>query len=111
MRNITCIICPRGCAVTVDDNLTVSGNACKRGETYAIAECTNPTRTVTSIVRVENREDTMLSVKTEAPIPKGKMMDAMAQIRQTLVSAPVAIGDVIIDDLFGTKLIATGNVK
>ncbi len=111
MKNLTCIICPRGCAVTVDENLTVTGNACKRGETYAIAECTNPTRTVTSIVRVANREDTMVSVKTEAPIPKGKMMEAMAQIRAKTVSAPIAIGDVIIENLFGTNLIATGNVK
>lgn len=110
MRKLTCIICPRGCAVTVDDSLAVSGNACKRGEAYAIAECTNPTRTVTSIVRVDNRNDTMVSVKTAAPIPKDAMFDAMAQIRAKSVSAPVALGDVIFDDFYGTQLIATANV-
>ncbi len=111
MRTLTCIICPRGCTLTVDENLSVAGNACKRGEAYAIAECTNPTRTVTSIVRVENREDTMLSVKTAAPIPKDAMKDAMKCIRETAVSAPVTLGDVVLDDFYGTQLIATKTVR
>lgn len=111
MRTLTCIICPRGCTLTADENLSVTGNACKRGEAYAIAECTHPTRTVTSIVRVENREDTMLSVKTAAPIPKGSMKDAMKCIRETTVTAPVALGDVVLDDFYGTQLIATKSVR
>ena len=72
-RDMTCIICPRGCALKVEinsDNITVTGNGCPKGKQYAIDECTNPTRTVTSSVRVENREDTMVSVKTENPVPK-----------------------------------------
>ena len=65
-RNLTCIICPRGCALTVEgekDNLVVTGNACPKGKQYAIDECTHPVRTVTSIVRVANRVDTMVSVR------------------------------------------------
>ena len=112
-RKITCIICPRGCLVDVeqkDGKFTVSGNSCPRGEKYAIAECTNPLRTVTSVVRVVNLPDTMVSVKTQAPIPKDKIFDAMAQIRKANITAPVRIGDVIISDLFGTNLIATKNI-
>ena len=78
IKNITCIICPRGCALTVDINendVKVSGNACPKGERYGIDECTNPIRTVTSTVRVENRTDTMVSVKTETPIAKDKIFD------------------------------------
>lgn len=109
-RNITCIICPRGCAMTVKGepgNLTVTGNTCPKGEEYAINECVNPVRTVTSTVRVSNRKDTMVSVKTAAPVPKGKMMDVMALLRQTEVQAPVAIGDVVLTDVFGTTVIIT----
>lgn len=113
IKNITCIICPRGCALTVDINendVKVSGNACPKGERYGIDECTNPIRTVTSTVRVENRTDTMVSVKTETPIAKDKIFDVMQAIRNTTVNAPVRIGDVIIDDICGSKIIATKNV-
>lgn len=113
-RKITCIICPRGCAMTVKEEngkLTVTGNTCPKGEAYAINECTNPVRTVTSIVRVSNRKDTMVSVKTAAPVPKDKMMDVMALLRATTVSAPVAIGDVILEDVFGTTVVATKTIR
>lgn len=112
-RKITCILCPRGCAMTVSGevgNLQVTGNTCPKGAEYAINECTNPVRTVTSIVRIGNREDTMVSVKTEQPIPKGKMMDVMSRLRSISVSAPVKIGDVILPDVFGTKVIATKTI-
>ena len=112
-KEMVCIICPRGCRMTatVDgDKVTVSGNACPRGEEYAINECTNPVRTVTSIVRVDNRTDTMVSVKTEAPIAKANIFDAMKVIREATVSAPVTIGQVIIKDLYGTNVIATKNI-
>ena len=109
-RNMTCILCPRGCALTVSDNLTITGNACPRGEKYAIDECTHPVRTVTATVRVANRSNLMLSVKTQQPIPKENMMDVMAALRAITVTAPVAMGAVILPDIFGTKIIATQKV-
>ncbi|MBQ3075073.1 MAG: DUF1667 domain-containing protein [Clostridia bacterium] len=113
MRNITCIICPRGCGLTVEettDGLKVLGNVCPRGEKYAIEECTHPTRTVTSFIRVENREDTMVSVKTSAPIPKESMFEAMKMIRSAKANAPIAIGDVLLADVFGADIIATKSI-
>lgn len=110
MRKLTCIICPRGCALTVDENLNVTGNICPRGEKYAIAECTAPMRTVTATVRVHNREDVMLPVKTEQPVPKEKMLEVMAALRSMTVNAPIAPGAVILPEIFGTKIIATGKV-
>jgi len=109
-RNLTCIICPRGCSLTVNQDekgITVTGFSCPKGEKYAIDECTNPVRTVTSTVRVGNRKDTMVSVKTAAPVPKGSMADVMTILRNITVSAPVAIGDVIASDVFGTTVVAT----
>ena len=112
-RNITCIICPRGCSLTVNvdgDKTTVSGHSCPKGEQYGIDECLNPVRTVTSIVRVSNREDTMVSVKTSCPIPKDKIFDVMAEIRKAGVKAPVKIGDVILTNLYGADIIATKEI-
>ncbi len=113
MRNITCIICPKGCGITVEetaDGLKVVGNVCPRGEKYAIEECTHPVRTVTSFIRVENREDTMVSIKTSAPIPKESMFEAMKMIRAAKAAAPIAIGDVLLADVFGAEIIATKNI-
>ena len=113
-RNLICIICPRGCAMTVEgegEQLTVTGNACPKGKQYAIDECTHPTRTVTSIVRVANRVDTMVSVKTAAPIPKENIFDVMARIRAARVDAPIEAGTVILSDLYGTEVIATKTIN
>lgn len=89
---------------------TVSGNACPKGEQYGIDECTAPTRTVTSIVRVSNREDTMVSVKTSKAVAKDKVFDVMEKIRKVSVQAPVEIGDIIISDLYGADIIATKEI-
>ena len=113
-RNITCIICPRGCSLTVnveEGATTVSGNACPKGQQYGIDEVLNPVRTVTSIVRVSNREDTMVSVKTAEPISKNEIFNLMKLIREASVEAPVKIGDVILTDVFGTNVIATKDIK
>ena len=113
-RKLVCIICPRGCALTADitdTGVTVTGNACPKGAEYAINECTNPVRTVTATVRVANRYNTMVSVKTAAPVPKGKMMEVMAALRKTQVEAPVAIGDVVIKDICGTSIVITKAVS
>lgn len=112
-KTLTCIVCPRGCALSADvdgETVTVTGHGCNRGVTYAQSECIHPTRTVTSTVRVENRTDKMVSVKTAKPIPKEKIHEAMDIIRRTTVLAPVSVGDVIIPDLFGTAFVATGDV-
>ena len=112
-RKITCILCPRGCTMTVTGelgNLQVSGNTCPKGLEYAINECTNPVRTVTSTIRVSDRKDTMVSVKTASPVPKEKMMEVMAALRSITVSAPVKIGDVVLTGVYGTDIIVTKEI-
>ena len=112
-RKITCIICPRGCAMTAkitDGGVEVSGHTCPKGEEYAINECTNPVRTVTAAVRVANRYNTMVSVKTDAPVPKDKMMDVMAALRKVQVQAPACIGDVVLENIFGANVIVTKSI-
>ena len=113
-REITCIVCPRGCRLTADiqgDQITVTGQGCNRGEKHAIGEIVNPVRSLTSIVRVSNRTDTMVSVKSADPIPKGKMFEIMELIHAAQVEAPVAIGDVILDNVCGTRIVATKEIR
>lgn len=111
-RELTCIICPLGCTLRVElqgsEVLNVSGNTCPRGKTYAINECTAPMRTLTSSVRCKGGK--LLSVKTDRPIPKEKLMEAMAIVNRQHPALPIAVGDVIIEDVFGAKVVATKNI-
>lgn len=113
MKELTCIICPRGCRLSIDDNNNVTGNFCPRGKEYAINELTNPVRTITSSIRVINKEDTLVSVKTSGPIPKGKIFDVMKEIDKIGVEAPTHIGDIAKKDILGlgVDIIITKNIK
>ena len=113
-RELTCIVCPRGCALTVelDDAggvASVSGNLCKRGNTYAVNECTNPMRVVTSTVRCQ--DGAVVAVKTADNIPKSKVFEVMKEINSVIAPATVSVGDVIIADVAatGVAVIATAN--
>ena len=115
-RNLTCIVCPRGCALTVkfDEEgkvASVSGNACKRGVTYAENECTHPVRTVTTTVRCENGE--VIPVKTTCPIPKEMMMDIMKAINTTVAKNGLKVGDVVIEKVCATDadVVATADAR
>lgn len=111
-RELTCILCPRGCLLSADDEAgtwRITGNTCARGEAYGLEECTNPVRTVTGIVRVADREDVMVSVKTEAPVPKERMLETAAYLRTLRVHAPIRIGDVL-GNAFGTRILATKEI-
>lgn len=114
--NLICIGCPLGCPLTVEmegsEVKAVSGNTCPRGDAYARKEMTNPTRIVTSTVRVAGGRLAMVSVKTASDIPKGKIFDCVKALKDVEVKAPVRIGDVIVENVAGTgvNIIATKNV-
>ena len=116
-KNMICINCPMGCPLTVemegDQVLRVSGNTCKRGEIYARKEVTDPTRIVTSTVKVLHGITAMVSVKTEEDIPRGKIFDCVKALKNVQVEAPVHIGDIIVADIAdtGVNVIATKNVE
>ncbi len=112
-KEFVCIVCPRGCRLTADicgEQVSVKGNTCPRGEVYAVNEALHPMRTVTATMRVANRENIMVPVKTAAPIPKEQMMALMAALRAQTVRAPIAIGQVLLSDLFGTDIVATEQI-
>ena len=116
-RELTCIGCPMGCPLIVTmeagEVINVTGNTCKRGDVYARKEVTNPTRIVTSTVRVAGGSIDMVSVKTREDIPKGKIFDCVKALKGIEVSAPVHIGDVILKNVAdtGVDIVATKNVE
>ena len=102
MKELTCIICPNGCHLLVDDDLNVTGNKCPRGAAYGKQEVTNPTRTITSTVVCDSSSLKVCPVKTKDPIPKGKIFDVMKDINTCEVKIPCHIGDVVKKDIGGT---------
>lgn len=104
MKNLICIVCPKGCHLTVDENhdYAVSGNSCQRGVEYGRNEILNPSRVLTSIVRIENARYPGCSVKTSASIPKDKIWEAMELLKTIRLNAPVRIGDVVVSNICGT---------
>jgi CxxC motif-containing protein len=116
-RELICIGCPMGCMLTVhmDENnvIKVDGNLCKQGDLYARREVTNPTRIITTTVKVTNKKHEMLSVKTEKDIPKEKITQCLQSLKNVSVKAPIRIGDVIIENIAdtGVSIVATKNVS
>lgn len=110
-RELTCIVCPIGCSLSVElENgcvKGVAGNTCPKGAEYAKNECTNPQRTVTSTVRCA--DGSMLSVKTDGTIPKNKINECMDIINKITPDLPIKIGDILKENVFGVNIVATQN--
>ena len=85
-QELICIVCPKGCHLTAEqtaEGWQIAGYGCPRGQQYGVAEMTNPTRVVTSTVRITGAV---------------RMLDTVE------VTAPVACGQVILADIGGTGI-------
>ena len=115
-RELICIGCPMGCPLTVTLDggavVEVKGNTCPRGDAYGRKEVTDPTRIVTSTVRVKGGVLPAVSCKTRSDVPKGKIFDVVRALKGVEVPAPVSIGQVLLEDAAGTgvAVVATKNV-
>jgi len=106
-----------GCLLTVTldggEVTEVKGNTCAKGDIYARKEVVNPTRIVTSTVKITGGDKERVSVKTASDIPKSKIFEVMKDIDAATVKAPARIGDVLIKNVAGTgvDVIATRNIE
>lgn len=113
---LTCIGCPLGCTVTVKTEggeiVSVSGNTCPRGDSYARKEVTDPTRIVTTTVKVRGGARERVACKTASDIPKNKISQVMSEANALTAEAPVDLGDVLLDNVAdtGVALVATAGV-
>lgn len=116
-KEIICTVCPMGCRITVEgegENITsVTGNICKRGEVYASAEFCHPVRILTTTAKTDNEKTPLVPVRSEKPLPKEKIMDCMAVIRDVTMKTPVSMYDVVVENICdtGINIVATGDVK
>ncbi|MDD4179331.1 MAG: DUF1667 domain-containing protein [Candidatus Margulisbacteria bacterium] len=114
IKKITCIECPVGCQLEVETDqsghvIKVTGNKCEKGPVYAKQETENPMRILTSIVLTEGLDLKMVPVKTNKPIPKAKLMEAMAAVKKLKLTKQVKVDETIASDFLGlgVDLIAT----
>ena len=107
-KELICIGCPMGCSITVtmekENIVEIQGYTCPKGKAYAEKEVTNPTRIVTSTVRLTGSKTgaAVVSCKTAQDIPKGKIFAVAAALKQVVAKAPVEIGDVLLANVAGT---------
>ena len=116
-KEIICTVCPRGCHVLVEGEgeqiLNVEGYSCKRGLEYAGAEFAHPVRILTTTVKMAGAGNDLLSVRSNRPVPREKLMACMDVIRSVEVKLPVNRYDVIVSDICGTgaDIVATKSVR
>lgn len=107
-KELICIVCPQGCRLKVlqqsDGSYQVTGNTCKRGESYGITEMTAPTRVITSTVFLDGGRYSRLPVKTAGAVPKELIFDCMKEINRIRVKSPVEMGDVVLKNILGTGI-------
>ncbi|HJN87909.1 MAG: DUF1667 domain-containing protein [Dehalococcoidia bacterium] len=111
--NFTCIVCPTSCPVSAEWNdtelLNIDHAQCKLAWDFIRGEIFDPRRTVTTTVIVEGADLPLVSVKTDAPVPKQVVLEVMDHLAGVTVRAPVGIGDVIVSNVLGTgsNIVAT----
>ncbi len=91
----------------------IRNHLCKLANEYVSSELFDPRRTVTTSMPVDGGDWPLVSVRTNPPIPKDRMLEAMDEITGVRVQAPIHVGDVLIANILNTgcDVIATRNVK
>ena len=107
---ITCIRCPKGCRVMLGADGKTEGNACPKGEEYALQEAKEPKRVLTTTLK--NAAGKLVPVKTSAGVPKETLLRCMDVVRG-LPPIPEGLhcGKVAVSDPFGLgiDLVVTGD--
>ena len=113
IKELTCIECPKGCRISVDirdDKISsITGFQCPKGEAYAREEVENPMRILTATVLAKGLQLKLVPVRTDKPIPKSKLFEAMERIHSVKVERPLKTGEVIEKDFVvkGVNLVST----
>ena len=106
-EKVICVTCPKGCTLEVTrDGQTIISilNGCKRGHEYAKQELTDPRRMVASSVRIRGGLHPLIPVYTSAPFPKPRIPELLKLLREVEVSAPVALDQPILENVFDTGI-------
>jgi len=102
VKVIRCIVCPTGCqiqAISKGSDIAFEGYACERGLEYAKQEFYEPKRILTTTIRVEDGFLPLIPVRTDKPILKDRLREALNKIAKIVVKAPVKMGDILIENI------------
>jgi CxxC motif-containing protein len=134
MRNLTCIVCPIGCPLAIEEGetgadgfpvLAITGNRCPRGAAYAQEEVRAPRRVVTATCAIAEGADPpavpagraangprRVPVKTSGPCPREKIGALLKEIYRTKLTLPVRAGDKVFSnwDGLGIDVVAVRNL-
>jgi len=116
-KHFTCIMCPIGCEIDVETRngeiISIKGNKCPRGKTFVLQELKEPMRVLTTTVKTTNGKYNMLPVRTNKPIPKRLIFEAMKILSKVRVQVPIKMHEVIIKNILNTDadVIATQSME
>ena len=79
----------------------VTGNTCPRCPKYAHDDVVAPKRMLTSTVQVKGGLLPLLPVVSKTTLPKERILDCAAALRQIAVKAPVTEGQIIVENILG----------
>ncbi|MGI6075295.1 MAG: DUF1667 domain-containing protein [Pyramidobacter sp.] len=103
IQEYTCVVCPNGCLLraeceTVDGGqlrlVSVAGNLCPRGASWAKQEIEDPRRTISTNLLLEGGTLPVVCVKTAEAIPLKDVMKVREALRSVVLRAPVHIGQI-----------------
>lgn len=109
-KEVICIVCPLGCRINavVDDATgelkSILGNECHEGVSYAKKEVTSPERVLTTTVITEGSSQPLLPVRSNKPLPKGKLKEVMRELAYVKVKPPLKIGEAAAKNILNTKV-------
>lgn len=105
LKEITCIVCPNGCEMEVEEDggkfISVIGHLCPKGEAYAKQELINPQRTISTSILIKDGELPLASVRLTKPVPKKDIYRVMEEIKKITKTAPVQAGEIVISRILG----------
>ncbi len=111
-KEYICIVCPKGCHIVVDGD-NISGYTCLRGLNYVKQESIDPRRTLTTTVKVNDKNIRVCPVKSSDTLPKDKLFASMEEINKINVDLPIKLHQVVIKNILntGVDIITTKEIK
>ncbi len=120
IQEYTCVVCPNGCLLRAQCEIgadgprlvSVAGNLCARGTTWAKQEIEDPRRTISTNLLLEGGTLPVVSVKTADAIPLKDVMKVREALRSVVLRAPVHIGQIAAVDPAGVpcRIVVTRSV-
>ena len=111
MKELTCIICPNGCSLSIDDELNVTGYLCPRGKQFAINEIKDPRRSITSTCKTIFKDIPVIAVRSDSEVRKDDVKKVIEEINKITIDKRMPIGEIVIKNVInsGVNIILSSN--